>query len=501
MPFIRLPRGQQTRLFCRQAKQEADGQKTKSVRCTAPVRRTANHLACFAARPNRRQTAEKLHQYDAPLPSAVPPTSSPVLPQGQTGGRRPKNYICTMPSTGCRNRQPPSLFSRRRNRRQTAKKLNLHDAFYRLPHVCRVAQPSRLFCRRRNRRQTAKKLHLHDAFYRLPHACRAANHLACFADRRNRRQTAEQLHLYDTFYRLTCHQPASLFCREAKQEADGRKITSARCTAPVCRASPTISPVLPQAKQEADGKKITSARCTAPVCRIINRLACFAARRNRRQTAEKLHLHDAFCRLPLRQPARLFSRRRNRRQTAKKLHLYDAFYRLPHHQPASLFCRRRNWKQTAEQLHLHDTPLPSAAHHQPSRLFCRQAKQEADGRKATSARCLLPSAPRLPRRQPSSLFCRKAKQEADGQKTTSARYPSPVCPRRKPSRLFSRKAKQEADGRAITSVRCLPPSAPAHAANQLASFADRPNRKQTAEKLHLYDAFSRLPHPPASSPV
>ncbi len=93
--------------------------------------------------------------------------------------------------------------------------------------------------------------------------------------------------------------------------------------------------------------------------RAANRLACFPVRPNRRQTAEKLNLDDAFSRPPRCQ------------QTCQ-------------------FCRRRNRRQTAEQFHLHDAPLPSAVHRQPPRQFCRKAKQEADGRAITSARCTAP---------------------------------------------------------------------------------------------------------------
>ena len=202
-----------------------------------------------------------------------------------------------------------------------------------MPHkLAEVANNLACLAARPNRRPTAEKQSLYDAFHRLPHACHAANHLACFAERPNRKQTAKKLHLHDAFYRLPCYQSSRLFSRKAKQEADGQKTTSARCLPPSA-ASPTISPVSPQAKQVADGRKTTSARCPSTVCRAANKLACLAAGETggRRPKSYICTIHSTVCRATNHLAS--FADRRNRKQTAEKLHLHDALLPSAHRLP------------------------------------------------------------------------------------------------------------------------------------------------------------------------
>ena len=163
MPFPVCPSANQLASF---AAGQTGSRRPNNYICTmpSPVRRAANKLASFAARPNRRQTAEPLHLYDAPLPSAVPPATSPVLPQSQTGSSRPSNYICTMHRSRLPRRKPPRQFCRKAKQEADGRAITSARC---ASHVCR-RKPPRLFCRRRNRKQTVEQLHLDDAFSRLP---------------------------------------------------------------------------------------------------------------------------------------------------------------------------------------------------------------------------------------------------------------------------------------------------------------------------------------------
>ena len=169
----------------------------------SPVCRNCQQTPSLAARRNWKQTAEQIHLHNALLPSAALPTNLPVLPQGETGGRRPSNYICTM----------------RRSR---------------LP---RAANRLACFADRPNWRQLAEQLHLYDAL--LPSAALPTNLPVLPTSETGGRRPRNYI---CTMHRshLPYHQPTRQFCRKAKLAAAGRAITPARCAAPVCPAPQTI---------------------------------------------------------------------------------------------------------------------------------------------------------------------------------------------------------------------------------------------------------------------